>query len=69
MLIGTADGGGGMGATSGLVGDVICAATTIRRRSGMTAAGSKSQNRPEDTIDDYMIGRLSGGERWDYDSM
>ena len=54
-LIRTADGAGGMGATAGLMGDVICAATASRRRSGLTAAGSKSQNRPEDPIDDYMI--------------
>ena len=56
-----------MGATAGLMGDVICAATASRRRSGLNAAGSKSQNRPEDTIYDYMIGSTSGGERWYFD--
>ena len=53
-----------MGTTAGLMGDVICAATTRRRRSGLTAAWSKSQNIPEDTINDYMIGRTSGGDWW-----
>ena len=65
-LIWTADGAGGMSATAVLMGDVICAATTSRRRSGLTAAGSKSKNRPEDIIDDYMIVRTSEGERWDF---
>ena len=57
-LIRTADGDGDMGATARLMGDVICAAITSRQRSVLTAAGSKSKNRPEDTIDDYMIGRM-----------
>ena len=59
-LIRKSDGAGGMGATDELMGDMICAATTSRRISGLTASGSKSQNRPEDTINNYMIGRTSG---------
>ena len=60
MLIRTADGAREMGTIYGLMGVVICAATTSRRRSGITAAGSKSKNRPDNTINDYMIGCTFG---------
>ena len=59
-LIRVSDGAGAMGATSGLMGDMICVSMASRRRSGLTAAGSKSKNRLEDLINDYIIGRTSG---------
>ena len=37
----TTDGSRRTGETAGLMGNVICATTTRRKRSGLTAAGSK----------------------------